>query len=515
MNRSSAFVVALATLFVLVGPIVGYAQEARDTVRIATLGQTVSAVTAEAPLPETDLVAGAVFDSLVCYDVANGTFHPLLAKSWKQTGPLTTEFELRHDVKWQDGSPFTAADVVYTFKYYANPASKLRFAPQNFKWLAHVAALGPYRVRVVAKRVDPLELLNIATLGDILPKKLHSSYANRADFGRLHPIGTGPYKVVSIDPGKGVVLERNPEYHHGNPCKPAGKIQRIDIVPIPDAQTRMAQLVTGGVDLIQAMTRDDRDMMAANPQFAVTSVANTGFVYFMMDAQGRAGQPALAKEQVRQAIVQAIDRLTVARDVLPGGPTVQIANDLCAPLTRACDVSVKPYPFDPTAAKKLLAAAGYANGFDLTLTAGLGFETLAEAISGELRKIGIRAKVEPLSVGPYFQAWARHKIEAGVGVFGLPDVATNAELFFNGGPFDDWHDPIIEKAVAEGRETDDLAQRKADYRTAFDRMNKEAYILPISTDPAVFLHSKDLVVPQVANNRYGFDLNELHWAKGE
>jgi peptide/nickel transport system substrate-binding protein len=515
MNRSSAFAFALVAIVVVAGSTVARAQKARDTLRIATLGETVSAVAAQAPLPETDVVAGAVFDSLVCYDVANGTFHPLLAKSWKQTGPLTTEFELRHDVKWQDGSPFTAADVVFTFKYYANPASKLRFEPENFKWLAHVEALGPYRVRVIAKRVDPLELLNIATLGDILPKKLVSSYANRADFGRLHPIGTGPYKVVSIDPGKGVVLERNPEYRHGNPCKPAGTIQRVEVLPIPDAQTRMAQLETGGVDLIPALTRDDRDMMAANPQFAVTSVANTDFVYLMMDAQGRAGQPALAKEQVRQAIEQAINRLAVARDLLPGGPTVQITNALCAPLTRACDVSVKPYPFDPAAAKKLIAAAGYPNGFDLTLTAALQAGTLAEAIAGELRKVGIRAKVEPLPTGPYFQAWARHKIEAGVSFFGLPDVATNAELFFNGGPFDDWHDPIIEKAVAEGRETDDLAKRKADYRIAFDRMNKEAYILPISTDPAVFLHNKNLVVPQVSNNRYGIDLSELHWAKAK
>jgi peptide/nickel transport system substrate-binding protein len=114
------------------------AQKAKDTLRVATTGQTNSTVSVENPQPETDLVNEAVYDGLACYDIKTATFTPLLAKSWTQIDDLTTEFVLRDDVTWQDGSPFTADDVVYSLRYFVDPASKLRFAPENFSWLARV-----------------------------------------------------------------------------------------------------------------------------------------------------------------------------------------------------------------------------------------------------------------------------------------------------------------------------------------------------------------------------------------
>jgi peptide/nickel transport system substrate-binding protein len=487
------------------------AQKAKDRLRVATTGQTNSTVSVENPQQETDLVNEAVFDGLACYDIKTANFSPLLAKSWTQIDDLTTEFALRDDVTWQDGSPFTADDVVYTLQYLIDPLSKLRFAPENFSWLARVEKIDDHRVRLIAKRIDPLALLNLANVGNMLPAKLHSSYANKQDFGRLHPVGTGPYKVVAIDPGKHVTLARNPDYRHGNDCKPKATIGAIEIASIPDSQTRMAQLITGGLDVLRAETKDQTELFAGNPDFTVTAAEGAGFSYLTMDALGRAGNAALSKQQVRQAIVQAIDRTTVAHHVIAGGDAVRVSDGLCAPLTRDCGVAVRPYPYDPAAARKLLADAGYPDGLDVEIAAAGGTATLAEALSGELRKIGIRAKVSPLTTAAYIQQTAAGRIQMSTSSFGLPDVASNVELFFDETAKDSWRDPVIAPLVEAGRATLDHEKRRAIYAQIHDRMNREAYILPIASNPGVFVHVRDLAIPHDSNNKWNLELYKLKW----
>jgi peptide/nickel transport system substrate-binding protein len=487
------------------------AQKARDRLRVATTGQTNSTVSVENPQPETDLVNQAVYDGLACYDMKTASFSPLLARSWTQIDDLTTEFALRDDVVWQDGSRFTADDVVYTLHYLVDPASKLRFAPENFSWLARVEKIDDYRVRLIAKRIDPLALLNLANVGNMLPAKLHSSYADKQEFGRLRPVGTGPYKVVAIDPGKHVTLARNPDYRHGNDCKPAATIGAIEIAAIPDAQTRMAQLITGGLEILRAETRDQTELFAGNPDFTVTVAEGAGFAYLTMDALGRAGNAALTQQKVRQAIVQAIDRATVVHHVMAGGEAVRLTDALCAPLTRDCGVAAKPYPYDPAAARRLLADSGYPDGLDVEIAAAGGMATLAEALSGELRKVGIRAKITALTAAAYIQQAAAGRIQLGASSFGLPDVASNVELFFDGTPKDSWRDPLIAPLVEAGRATLDHARRRAIYAEIHDRMNREAYILPIASNPGVFVHAKDLAIPGDSNNKWNLELYKLTW----
>ena len=487
------------------------AQQAQDTLRIATSGQIASTVAVEDPQPNTHVISEAVFDGIVCYEPQSHVFRPLLAQSWTEIDDLTIEFHLRPDVTFQDGSPLTAADVVYSYRYMVDPTARLRFGPQNFDWMARVEAIDAHTVRLVAKRVDPLEMLNLAILGDILPAKLHGASANRSDFGRLHPVGSGPYKVAAIDQTHGVTLVRNPGYRHGNGCKPAGSIATVRIVPIPDPQTRMAELVTGGTDLIRAGTRDEADALASNPALALTAVEGTDFTYLQLDALARSGNRALADRRVRQAIVQAIDRGRLARSVLPGGAAVRPADALCTPLTRACAVSVKPYPYDPAAARRLLAAAGYPDGFSLAIDTPAIFEPLSEAIAGELRKVGIVVKVDEVTVPAFFQHLAAGKVEAAVSYFGLADVASNVGFFFGGGLRDYWRDPAIGPLVAAGEATLDTARRRTIYRQIFDRMNAAAYILPLATTPDVFIHVRGLAVPTVTTNTFGLSVFRLRW----
>src|SRR5262249_11381157 len=153
---------------------------------------------------------------------------------------------LRDDIKWQDGTPFTAADVSYTLDWLLDPKTLLRFK-QNWAWIDRVETLGPHGIRIRAKQPTPYDLTRFAYVTAILPP--HHP-ATPQDKGH-RPIGPGPYRAVQVDGFGGIVLERDPGFRHGNVAKPGSPISRIAIAPIPEQGTRVAQLLAGNLDLFQ------------------------------------------------------------------------------------------------------------------------------------------------------------------------------------------------------------------------------------------------------------------------
>jgi peptide/nickel transport system substrate-binding protein len=511
MRFSIPALAVAATVSVLLQPLPAQAQKAKDTLRVALNEPISTLVINEDPRPEPELFTYAVFDSLICYDAKTEEYKPLLAKSWTQPDPKTFVFQLRDDVKFHDGSPLTADDVVYSLQYYADPASKLRFATANMEWMERIEKIDDHTIRVVAKRPTPVPLVILASTSDILPAKLHGSYATKTDFGRQHPIGTGPYKVVSLDASNGVRLVKNEHYPQGNDCKHGGSISNVAGIPITDQQTQIAQLTVGGIDFMRGRTKDQADMMSQMPNVTITATEGLTFAYMAMDSTNRAGVAALSDQRVRRALSQAFDRTAVARSVFAGGDEVVALDAMCRHVERACDYSSKPPGFDREAAKKLLTEAGFADGFDVELTAPTGIDGLAEAIGGELRKIGVRAKIDKVTVPAYRQKQTSGKIQILVWLWGQPDVYSTAALFFDGGPRDYWHDAKLIELMNEGVATTDLAARKAIYRQLFDRVNEMNYILPISTVPELFIHSKDLFVKKGSISRTGVELADMHW----
>ncbi|MDB5408755.1 MAG: hypothetical protein JWL84_3667, partial [Rhodospirillales bacterium] len=183
----------------------------------------------------------------------------------------------------------------------------------------------------------------------------------------------------------------------------------------------------------------------------------------------------------------------------------------CRRVERGCDYSSTPPQFDRAAAKKDLADAGFADGFDVEITTPTGMESLAEAIGGELRKVGVRAKIDKVSVPAYRQKQTGGKIQMLVWMWGQPDVYSTAALFFDGGPRDYWHDAKLTDLMNQGVATTDLAARKGIYRQLFDRVNEMNYVLPIATVPELFIHSKDLFVKKGSISRTGVEIAEMHW----
>jgi peptide/nickel transport system substrate-binding protein len=510
-GRLTAAVVAGLATVIASGP--ADAQKSKDTLRIGFHDAISTVDLHDDPKPETSFTARAVFDPLIEFDPSSGGFRPVLAESWRRVDPVTLEFRLKPGIRFHDGSAFDADDVVHTVNWLADPNTKLRFR-DNFSWIARAEKVDPLTVRVVAKGPAAFDMMRLAVSVFIYPSDIHSALADKTEFGRKRPVGTGPYKVAAVDSRQGVVLVKNGDYRHGGPWRPAASIGRVHALPIPDLQTQIAHLMTGGLDVVHEVPKDQAEALAAHPNLAAT--ANQALVYFYMsmDAANRSGNAALANLKVRRALVQAIDRMAVAQGVVSGGPEVKPLDAVCLAVQQGCAVSVRPAPFDRAAAKRLLAEAGLPDGFDVEVNSIPGAQRVAEAIAGELRKIGVRAKVAHQTFDGYRKKQREGKLEILVAHYssgGLPDVSAVTSFYFGNQDRDYWRDAAINEIARAGTGILDDAERREHYRKAFDRINEQAYIMPISTFPAVLIHTREVRIDKGSLSPGGADLYRMHW----
>jgi len=461
------------------------------------------------PTPDTVFESEAVYDGLVSYDVARGQVEPLLAKAWRRIDPLTLEFDLRDDVTWQDGTKFTAADVAYTLNWLADPKTVLRFK-QDWSWIDKVEQLGDYRLRVHAKQPTPYDLTRFAYVTAILP--VHQT-GSPQDKGH-RPIGTGPYRATAVDDFKGIVLERNDDFRHGNPAKPGSNIKRITIQPVPDEGTRVAELLAGNLDMIDVSLQQAQSL-AQDPRFAMTIVQGASFMYVAYDALGRSGAKPLTDERVRRALTMAIDRPALLK-LVAGDATLRQPGAMCWRTQAGCDYSLPLPPYDPAGAKKLLAAAGYPDGFNIEITSFAGLPTdIAEAVAGQWHAIGVRATIDPLAVISYRKKQQEGRIQVMVAAWpagNIPDVSATVDSFFAAGPADYSGDPTLHDLAKQSDAAMDPATRQAIGRKLFDRATAKFYFLPIAPYPTVLVHTKEVAITQ--SDRFtplGYEVSDINW----
>ena len=508
MRQIGHFVWILAVILALLAPSTR-AQQSPKTLRLAA-GQPIQTISYYYdPAPDTVLESDAVYDGLVSYDVTRGEVQPLLAKSWRRVDTLTLEFTLRDDVKWHDGVPFTVADAVDTLRWLSDPQTVLRFK-QNWAWIDKVEAVGTDKLRVTAKQPTPFDLTRFAYVTAILPSHQPGT---PQDKGR-HPIGTGPYRALQVDDFKGIVFERNSAYRHGSAAKPGSNIDRIAILPIPEEGTRIAQLLAGNLDMIQIAYEQARSL-AADPRYAMTIVPGTGFLYVAYDARGRSGAKPVTDERVRRALAMAIDKAALLR-LLAGEAKLDQPGAMCWKSQAGCDYSLPLPPYDPAGAKKLLAEAGYPNGFNIEITTFTGPPAMiAEAVAGQWHAIGVRAKIDKLPLVAYRKKQQEGRIQVMVAAWpagNLPDVAGTVDAFFAAGPADYSGDPVLHDLARDSNAAMDPATRKAIGRRMFDRATEHAYFLPIGPYPTVLVHTKEVVVtPATRFTPLGFDVSDINW----
>jgi peptide/nickel transport system substrate-binding protein len=490
-----------------------FANKADDTLRIAVTDWWGTLDPYQFPLDEAAVFYQTVYETLLSFDERKQEYVPRLAKSWKRIDDRTLEFQLREDVKFHNGDKLDADDVVSTVNYAIDPKIPLRHK-EMYDWVEKAEKTGPYTVRFIAKRPNPVDLQTIAYQYYIFDSKLLDKMANRADYGRSNIVGTGPFRVVSLAQDK-MMLDRFDGWWGDLKGPMGGHVKRIVAMPIPDRQTQIAQFLTGNIDVIRNASADTVRELSKMPGVRVTPLHDGQMMYITLDAIGRSDNKVMTDQRVRKAFMMAIDRNELKRTVIPGGDIADVLDGICVAGVIGCVASTKPPAYDPEGAKKLLAEAGYANGFDLELNAHEPVKEIAEAVAGQLRKVGIRASMRPLPSTLYVRLRGEGKFTAFMGyrpTNARPDMDDLMDFFFSGNR-DYWTDPLIKQAQKDGASEFDPKKRDAIYERAIDRVNEMNYVLPLTDLPMVFLHTTDVKITPDPLSPIDNHIRDFYWSE--
>jgi peptide/nickel transport system substrate-binding protein len=392
----SRLFLAVPVVVLLLLPVVVAAQTKEDTVIYAIQSDLPNWDPPNSVLRESIILGYHVFDHLAQRDLKSGKVVASLATSWRTVDDTTWEVKLRPGVKFHDGSPFTARDVKTTFDRVLDEKNKLT-ARGNHAKIKSVEILDDHTVRFKTDGPYPLfvERLTAQVMQSekVMREKGH-------EWMQENPIGTGPYKLVRWQKKQEHLLVRNDDYWGP---KPAFKHVRVRI--IPEQATQIAELISGGVDVIKAVPPDQMDVIAKSGNSRTSSSPILRTAFLQLDQAARSGPNPFTDLRVRQAANLATDIDAIIKHVLNGlgDRTATSVN----PMAFGFDPSIKPYRQDVARAKKLLADAGFPNGFEVRfLQTGPIVEPAlpqtSEAITADLAKVGIRTKKHYIGeIGPF------------------------------------------------------------------------------------------------------------------
>ena len=352
-----------------------------------------------------------VFETLIRQD-ADQRLSPGLALSWKALDDNTWEFKLRKNVRWHDGSPFTAEDVAFTFKRAPDvPNSPSSFA-QFIRPLKEVKVVDAHTILLKTENAAPL-LPNEMSAILIISKKNGEGAATDAYNSGKAAVGTGPYKFVEYVPNQKVVLKANYGYWGGE--EPWDK---ITFKMLTNPAARVAALLSGDVEFIETVPTADIESMGKDARLSLVSKVSNRVIYLHVDSgrdknsptvTDKTGKPMEANPlrdvRVRKAISKAINRDAIVARVMENKalPASQLLPDGFFGTSN----KLKPEKFDAEGAKKLLADAGYPDGFGLTIHGPnnryINDDKIAQAVGQMLKRVGIDTKVETMPSAIFFQ----------------------------------------------------------------------------------------------------------------
>ena len=449
-----------------------------DTLRIAWGGELATLDRYYNVLREGILVGRLIWDSLLYKDPKTLEFKPLLAKSFRFVDQTTMEFELRRGIAFHNGEPFNADDVVYTLTYVSNPKNGV-LTQRNVKWIKSVEKLGDYTVRLTMKQPTPTALEFLAGPLLIYPNEYYAKAGPKGMGAK--PVGTGPYRVVEFKPGQSIRFERNENYFDGSP-KGKPKISKIVQRTIPDRNTQITELFSGTVDWIWKVPADQAARIAGRPGIRVVNEQTLRIGYLSFDSSDRTGNKSPVNNPlVRKAIGHAIDRSAIVAKLVGGRSDV--IHSACHPQQFGCEQDVAKYEYDPKKAKRLLAQAGYPDGFRIDFHAYRN-RPYAEAIMGFLQAVGIRTNLVYLKY-----AALRDKVYAGQidfnfmtwGSYSFNDVSAITSHFFKGTRDDYARNAKLIADLETGDSSVDRKVRKAAYSRALKAIAANAYWIPLFT----------------------------------
>ena len=435
-----------------------------------------------------------LFDGLVARDA---TFHftPALAESWEQPEPLTLVFHLRDGVRFGDGRPMTARDVVWTID---SMRSGQVISPKTASY-ASVDTVEARDARTVVfhlKHADNFLLTNLSTGAfGVVPE------GSGRDFWR-HPVGTGPFRFVSQQIDQDVVAERNPLSWAGAP-----KIERVRFRVVPDAITESLEMEKGSGDVaVNSLPMDALPVLAARPNLVVEDSAGTQVQYLGFNLR----DPLLKDARVRQAIACAIDRKLIIQTLLRGH--AQLAESLLPVSHWAYTGDGPRYDYDPARAAQLLNDAGYPSRqggerFHLTMKTSTdeGTRLLAAVLQQQLAKVGISLDLRSYEFATFYSDLNRGAFQMyslrWIGGNEQPDIFSYAYSTARFSPQglnrSHYSNPQVDTLLAEAAESADTDRRRADYVEAQQILARDLPAITLWYRDTVVVHNRRLthVVP--------------------
>jgi peptide/nickel transport system substrate-binding protein len=450
-----------------------WAQSGRDVIVVGMEAEPPGLDPGQALGLHTLRVTHEIFETLVNTRDDSTEIVPGVAESWQVSSDgLGWTFKLRRGVRFHDGTPLDAAAVKFTFDRVIDPAhphaksGKWSFVVGYLSSVKSVEVVDPLTVRLYLKYPTSslLPLLALPNCAIVSP----TAFAHApADFN-ARPVGSGRYRFEAWERGSKLTLRRNDDYW-GVKGKPAMLVYR----GIPEANARVTELLTGGVDVILPVPPDFVERLEKTP--AVIVHKKTGltvwYVGFNVDKK------PFADRRVRQALNFAVNKDAIVRDILKGTGIPAIGPLL--PGTWAYEPNVKKYPYTPQAARQLLLDAGYPNGFETDFwvpESGSGMQSpveMATVIQANLAAVGVKANLKTMEWGSYL---GKLRAEAPA-MFALswflksedPDLSMYPLFYSKNSPLpnrSNYANPEVDQLLLQARQVADQGRRAELYRRA-------------------------------------------------
>lgn len=515
--------------FVLAALLAAAAAPVRAQVlRVAMSAETTAADPHHYALAPNTTLRGHLFDGLTGVDRELRVI-PALAESWERRDDLTWVFHLRRGVAFSDGARFGAPDVVFSYCRILNNREELVSSfSSTVRRLDAVTAEGEDTLVIRTRVPEPLLLSDIAALA-VLPRSLGRAdmafdrdtacggaekgpWPALGDFnaGRAAAIGTGPYRLMSYMPRGTIVLSRNDAYW--GPKPPWAEVR---LTPVTQAASRLASLLAGDQDLIEAPgTADIPRLRADERRFSVTASPTTRLIFLQLDTARDAspfvpeGRNALRDPRVRQALSLALNRKALVDRIMDGvaTPAAQFLPDGMHGTLPGLPV----LPYDPARARALLAEAGFPGGFALTFHATnnryVNDGPLAQAVVQQWQRIGVRAELDAMPSSMFFARRGRREFSAAMGGWATDAgetlgffrtwlISTDAAAGLGTSNYGGWSDAEFDRTVRAALVQMNDADRAALLRDAGQRALAEMPVIPLHFESAAWASRKDIHYP--------------------
>ncbi len=476
-------------------------------------------------------VHAAVYDGLVYYN--SQTFKPeaQLATSWKELTPTQVRFNLRTGVKFSDGTPFTADDVVFSLTRAMSKTSNYAVYTQG---IDRVVKVNDSTVDIMMKGPNPV-LLNQLTELRIMSKAWADKNKSQEPkdirtkdetFAHRNAMGTGQYIVKEWQPDQKLVMVKNPNYWG----KSDSNVTEIIYTPIKSEATRVAALLSGEVDFVLDPSPQDLSRLRASLNLKVMDGVENRTIFFGMDqfrdelpGSSVKGKNPLKDQRVRMALYQAIDINSISRVTMRG--LSQPTGSIVAPQVNGWTEAVhKRHPYDPEASKKLLADAGYKDGFEVDFACPnnryINDEEICQAVTAMWARVGIKAKLRTLPLVTYFPMIQRYEASIYMLGWGVPTfdalyslqsltrtLGTGGDGNYNVGRYSNQRmDYVVDRIKTET----DLPVRNRLLAEGLQLQNDTVANLPLHNQIIPWAMKKNIEVTHRADNRLDWRLIKVN-----